>query len=225
MNTSKHTSTDSINVTFTSDFICPWCFVAERRLQAVANEHDISLSINYKPYELNPDMPVAGMNRKQYRSAKFGSWEKSQSLDAGTVAAAAADPVEFNYEKMLTTPNTHNAHRLVWFVENKYPEVLAKLVDRLFEGYFSTGDDIGDINILATLASHTGLDQDTVLTFLHSDEGSKEVKALEQAAMEQGVRGVPHIQIGQRNLYGAESAERMLDALKAAVGESENQST
>ncbi|TQV70780.1 DsbA family oxidoreductase [Exilibacterium tricleocarpae] len=208
---------DNVNITFTSDFICPWCFVAERRLRAVAKDSGISLSVSYQPYELNPTMPAAGINRKIYRSTKFGSWEKSMALDAGTIEAAAEDPVEFNYDKILTTPNTRNAHRLVWFVGRHFPETLPDLVDRMFEGYFSSGIDIGNIDALATLAAKVGLDHDAVLALLRSDEGTKELIALEREAIDKGVRGVPHIQIGDAYLYGAESAERMRLALQAAA--------
>jgi predicted DsbA family dithiol-disulfide isomerase len=37
-------------------------------------------NIIWRPFELNPDMPKAGLDRKAYRSAKFGSWERSQAL-------------------------------------------------------------------------------------------------------------------------------------------------
>jgi len=78
----------NIPVSITSDFICPWCFIGERRLaRAAANlaeefNQDIRLAITWRPFELNPNMPAEGIDRRANRVAKFGSWEHSQRLDA-----------------------------------------------------------------------------------------------------------------------------------------------
>ena len=38
--------------------------------------------IVWRPFQLNPDMPIEGMNRKTYRTKKFGSWDRSMAMDA-----------------------------------------------------------------------------------------------------------------------------------------------
>jgi len=48
------------------------------------------------------------MDRKTYRSNKFGSWEYS-NLDAQTIQATASDGIEFRYDLMQVTPNTLKA--------------------------------------------------------------------------------------------------------------------
>ena len=72
-----------------SDAICPWCWVAKRRLDhaITALSPDITASVAWLPFELNPEMPKAGVDRRAYRSAKFGSWQHSQALDAQVAAA------------------------------------------------------------------------------------------------------------------------------------------
>lgn len=206
-----------IEITMTSDFICPWCFVAERRLKQAAENEGLDIRINFKPYELNPDMPKDGLNRKTYRSAKFGSWERSMQLDQGTIQAAKDDPLEFDYAAIEFTPNTRAAHRLVWYVQQNAPDREAAVVDAILAGYFSQGVNVGDENALADIAQAMGLKREDVMTFLLSDDGSYEVATLEQDAMRNGVRGVPHIQIGDTYLYGAESAGNMRKALLEAT--------
>ena len=210
---------NGLKITMTSDFICPWCFVAERRLKKAAAEEGIEVELNFKPFELNPDMPKDGLNRRIYRSQKFGSWERSMQLDLGTIQASKDDPLSFDYAAMEYTPNTRAAHRLVWYTQENAPELEEAVVDAIFEGYFSNGRNIGDIGVLAEIASDLGLRHDAVLAFLGSEDGASEVVAREQEAMGNGIRGVPHIQIGSVQLQGAESTDKMRKTLREAVSD------
>lgn len=201
----------------TSDFICPWCFVVERRLKKAAADEGIEVGLNFKPFELNPDMPKDGMDRKTYRSQKFGSWERSMQLDHGTIQASKNDPLSFDYAAMEYTPNTRAAHRFVWYTQQYAPELEETVVDAIFEGYFSNGLNIGDIAVLADIAHDLGMSHDAVLVFLESDDGTYEIVTREQEAMGKGIRGVPHIQMGSMHLHGAESTDKMRKALHEAV--------
>jgi hypothetical protein len=58
-------------------------------------------------------MPKAGLDRKVYRSAKFGSWERSQSMDRDVATTGKTLGLEFNYDRVLVTPNTFAGHRLL----------------------------------------------------------------------------------------------------------------
>jgi DSBA-like thioredoxin domain len=98
-----------------SDAICPWCWVAKRRLgRAIAAlAPAMTASVTWRPFELNPEMPKAGVDRRAYRSAKFGSWQRSQALDAQVAAAGRSEGLLFNHDTMERTPNTLDAHRLI----------------------------------------------------------------------------------------------------------------
>jgi predicted DsbA family dithiol-disulfide isomerase len=65
-----------------SDLICPWCFVAKRRLERMGSLVGRPVSVRWHPFQLNPDMRIEGKNRREYRSAKFRRlpavrWESS----------------------------------------------------------------------------------------------------------------------------------------------------
>lgn len=204
-------------ITITSDFICPWCFIGERRLakalQALPADTDIALE--WRPFELNPDMPPEGQNRKTYRSLKFGSWERSQLLDAQTVAAAADDGIAFNYEAMEKTPNTFLAHRLMRLAER---HGLATAIARaVFSAYFEQGRDIGDAATLADIAAENGLDRQQAEAYLAGEDGADEVRAAEQEGRERGVRGVPLFDIAGETISGAQSVETFTAALQRAL--------
>ena len=99
-----------------SDAICPWCYVGKRRLETTlaAIGDELSFQVRWRPYELNPDMPCNGLERKAYRVRKFGSWERSLELDAQVKAAGAEDGVVFHHERIEKTPNTVASHVLAW---------------------------------------------------------------------------------------------------------------
>ena len=207
-----------VSVTITSDFMCPWCFVAERRLRAAAALAGVDAVLTFRPYELNPTMPMAGMDRKTYRSAKFGSWERSQSLDRDTIAAARDDNLTFHYENITVTPNTRSAHRLIWFAQHHAPEREAILGDMLFEAYFSHGRHIGLLDVLEDVAHLAGLDRQVVSDFLRSDRGAAEVEHAERQAVESGVRGVPYIEVESYVIHGAQSLADMVRTLSRGSG-------
>lgn len=212
-----------VAIAMTSDFICPWCLVAETRLNQVVDRltarsgSAIEIERLWFPYELNPQMPAAGMDRQAYRRQKFGSWEYSQMLDAQTVRATQADGIEFRYDLITVTPNTLKAHRLTWFAA-QYGKA-TQMVESILNAYFTAGENIGDIQVLANLAAGVGVNAEQASTFLQSDAGTSEINNLEQQAIAQGIRSVPTIRIGREVLSGAQSAEGFLVALQTALNE------
>jgi predicted DsbA family dithiol-disulfide isomerase len=206
-------------IKITSDFICPWCLVAETRLNRAIEQLNTPTDIKriWYPYELNPTMPEAGMDRKTYRTTKFGSWEYSQNLDAQTVQATLADGINFRYDLMKFTPNTLKAHRLTWLAasENKATE----MASGIFKAYFTQGKDIGDIETLAMLAADVGIDGQKARNFLTSKAGVQEIQDLERQAATEGVRSVPTIKIGKETIVGGQSVDVFLDALRNASRE------
>jgi predicted DsbA family dithiol-disulfide isomerase len=206
-----------LTIAITSDFICPWCLIAETRLNQAIEELSSSVEIYrvWYPFELNPDMPEAGIDRKTYRSPKFGSWEYSQALDAKTVQATQADGIAFRYDLMTITPNTLKAHRLTWFAGQQ--DKATAMAERILKAYFTEGQNIAEVEVLASLASEVGMDAEAAKASLLSDTGMQEIQELERQAIAQGIHGVPHIRIGQAVVSGAQSVDVFLAALRNAV--------
>jgi predicted DsbA family dithiol-disulfide isomerase len=211
----------TLTIEMTSDFICPWCLVADTNLHKAIAQLDIPIAIQriWYPFELNPDMPEAGMDRKTYRTNKFGSWEYSQQLDAKTVQAGQANGIEFRYDLIKVTPNTLKAHRLTWFAGKAGKAT--DMAERIFRAYFTEGQDIGDVDTLVNLAAEIGLDSTQVKTFLLSQAGIQDIEALKRRAIAQGIRSVPTIRIGKEVLVGGQPTEIFLAALRSAATELE----
>ena len=211
----------TLTIEMTSDFICPWCLVADTHLnQAIAQlKSAVEIQRVWYPYELNPDMPVSGMERKTYRTNKFGSWEYSQLLDAKTIQVGQADGIQFRYDLMKVTPNTLKAHRMTWFAGKNGKAT--EMAERILKAYFTEGQDIGDVETLAALAAEVGINAQQAKAFLLSDEGVQEIRELERWASVRGGRSVPNIRIGQEVLVGAQPVDVLLAALQNAVNELE----
>src|SRR5262249_4125625 len=103
-----------------SDVICPWCYIGKRRLEKAVAAFDGPVGVRWLPFQLNPAMPKEGVSRRAYRTKKFGSWERSQELDARVVAVGEAEGIHFAFDRIGRTPNTLDAHRLVWLAGRRF---------------------------------------------------------------------------------------------------------
>ncbi|AMC99441.1 DSBA-like thioredoxin domain protein [Halomonas chromatireducens] len=210
-----------VDITVISDAICPWCFIGKRHLDLALAElpEEFSVSVAWHPFELNPDMPAEGLPRRDYRTAKFGSWERSRALDAQVEAAAEQAGITIHHERMTRTPNTFDAHRLIWLAGEH--GVQSAVVGALFRCYFIEGEDIGDSAVLANAARAGGLADIDIPAFLASDQGRAEVKAGLDEARRLGVSGVPtFIFNGTTGLSGAQPPEALRQGILEAAGRS-----
>ena len=201
-----------------SDAICPWCYVGKRQLERALTmlaEDGLHFSVHWNPFQLNPDMPKEGRDRAAYRAWKFGSAERMREADARVAQAAANVGLPFRQDLMLRTPNTIDAHRLIWFAGQN--GVQDATMEAVFKAYFIQGRDIGDASVLADCAAEAGLDRDAVAEFLAGDVAAQEMRAADQAAREAGVNGVPSFFLDGYGLFsGAMPAETMAEALRKA---------
>jgi predicted DsbA family dithiol-disulfide isomerase len=201
-----------------SDAICPWCYVGKRHLEQalpVLAEQGLDFEVHWHPFQLNPDMPEGGIDRREYRTSKFGSWERSQQLDAQLAEKGRAAGLEFRMDLQRRTPNTLAAHRTIRLAGAH--GVQGAVVEALFAGYFTEGADIGDTETLAGLADSAGLPRQAVLAMLAGDEGRAEVLAEDVNARRSGINGVPSFTMANHVLFsGAVPAETMVEAFAHA---------
>lgn len=200
-----------------SDVICPWCYVGKRRLEKAVAIAGSDVRVRWHPFQLNPNMPKAGMNRKEYRSAKFGSWERSQALDAQVAVAGRAEGISFDHEKIERTPNTLDAHRLIWLADKE--GVQDAVVEAIFRAYFTEGRDISDVPTVLNVVVGAGLDRDRAESLLNGDEGIEAIRLAEEQARRAGVQSVPfYIINGTLALSGAREPKDFIAAFDQAGG-------
>ncbi len=213
-------SITNLSVEVYSDIVCPWCYVGKRRLERALAQLNggAQARISWRPFQLNPTMPLDGMDRSTYLKAKFGSLEAFGRMEEQLLAAGADERIPFAFEKIQRTPNTFAAHRLVWYAAQQGKQ--DKVVEVLFRAYFLNGENIGDLKTLAHVASEAGLDRTETEEFLESDNGMVEVKAEEAVGRRLGVRGVPYFVFnGRLSISGAQPPDIMVSAIQQAEKE------
>lgn len=199
-----------------SDAICPWCYIGKRQLEralAALTAEGLQFSVHWNPFQLNPDMPKEGRDRASYRATKFGSAERARELDERVAGAAANVGLDFRLDLIERTPNTLDAHRLIWLAGREGMQ--DAVVEAMFAAYFTQGRDIGDAEVLADCAAQGGMDRTAVAEFLAGDVAAQEMLAADRAAREAGVNGVPSFFLDGYGLFsGAMPAETMAEALR-----------
>ncbi|MDB5373027.1 MAG: putative dithiol-disulfide isomerase involved in polyketide biosynthesis [Belnapia sp.] len=205
-----------------SDAICPWCWVGKRNLEAalamLAAEGE-RFEIFWRPFQLNPDMPAAGVERAAYRAAKFGNETRGRELDAQVAAAGHAAGLAFRHDRMLRTPNTIDAHRLVRLAGEQGPARQDAVMEAVFQAYFHDGRDIGSQAVLAEIAGEAGLDAAAVAAYLASEAGADEVRAEDAGFRQGGLSGVPTFALDGHVLFsGAMPPGQIAAAFRRGLG-------
>lgn len=173
-----------------SDPICPWCLIGKSLLdRALESRPAHPFQVVWHPFQLNPQMPRGGMDRRDYLEQKFGSKENAVRVYARIAEAAKAAGVEIHFEKMRRTPNTMDAHRLIHWagIEGRQNAV----VSALFSAYFREGADIGQADVLLAIAERAGMDRAVVTRLLTSDSDLSEIRTRDFHARSRGITSVP----------------------------------
>lgn len=190
-----------------SDPICPWCHIGRANLFRALEAHpDHVFALEWHPFQLNPDMPPGGMDRRDYLEQKFGGKDGAVRAYAPVLDAAEAAGLDIDFGAIARTPNTLDAHRLIHWagLEGRQTPVVAAL----FEAYFEKGQDIGDRAVLVEIAESRGMDAEMVERLLASDADAKDISARDAHARERGVTGVPTFVVAnQAVLRGAQPPE------------------
>jgi predicted DsbA family dithiol-disulfide isomerase len=212
----SHASPD-LTIDIVSDVVCPWCYVGMRRLGAALMtigraEPDAQMRVRWHPFQLNPELPPGGVDRRAYLEAKFGGAKRAAEIYARVRAAGATVGIAFEFDRIAVQPNTRDAHRLIAWAQAQTDA--NPLVERLFRAYFLDGGDVGDRRVLAQLAGDVGLDAGAAVAFLDSDLGIAEVAAADRQAREMGIGGVPFFVFNDRvAVSGAQLPEVLVDAI------------
>lgn len=196
-----------IKLDILSDPICPWCFIGKTLLdRALAETPDHPFVIEWHPFQLNPDMPPEGMDRRTYLETKFGGKQQAVEVYARIAEAAEQAGLQIDFGAIERTPNTLDAHRLIHWagIEGKQQAV----VSFLFEAYFQKGLDIGDHDVLCAIATRAKMDGEAIRRLLAGDADADDIRARDAHARARGVTGVPTFVVANQHvLPGAQPTE------------------
>ena len=218
--TTESAAPAALTIDVVSDVVCPWCYIGKRRLEgalaqwAAAHPDAPAPVVQWRPFQLNPDLPRGGADRRSYLERKFGGAERAAEIYARVEAAGREVGIWFEFERIERQPNTLDAHRLLAWAQGLDAVKAMRLVEDLFRAYFTQGVDIGNIEQLSRIAAQAGFDAYGATAMLTSGEGRAAVAAADQRARAMGVTGVPLFIFNQRvAVSGAQPPKVLAEAM------------
>jgi len=207
-----------MHIDIVHDTACPWCRIGKHNLHtALADWKGEPVTITYRPYFLNPNLPSEGDDFREVMQSKYRGVDMQQMFDGPTRAGAAVG-LKFDFSKVTRAPNTLLSHRLIALAPEEKRE---DVINAVYAAYFEHGQNISQLDVLLDVAEAQGLDRAEYQALLESDAAQQEV--IEQAVqmMESGVSGVPFfIFDGKWALSGAQPASTFKQVLTKVAQES-----
>ncbi len=193
-----------------SDTVCPWCYIGKKRLDramAAWDRKDVTIAVDWRPYQLDPTIPAEGVDRQKYMEKKFGT-ERAKSAGKVIAEYGEMEGINFAFDKIKRSPNTLDSHRLVKWAGSAGKQLEA--VELLFKRYFEDGADVGSHGVLLEVAADIGMDKDQVRNLLESDTDRKVIEYEDHMAREMGVTGVPFFLFEKKfSVVGAQEVDTL----------------
>jgi predicted DsbA family dithiol-disulfide isomerase len=140
----------ALQIEIVSDVVCPWCFIGKRRLeQALGRAPDTPVSLRWRPFQLNPQLPAGGVERAEYVRAKFGA--RATEIYDRVARVGRGVGIDFAFDRIVRQPNTLPAHQLIGAAA--VAGVEEAMVETLFRAYFLEGADLTSRACLLGLAA------------------------------------------------------------------------
>lgn len=175
-----------------SDVSCPWCIIGYRALEEALRELDIeeTVTISWRPFELNPNMPTEGQDRVEHIQQKYGLTEEQGAANRqNLIDRGLSVDYAFNFPEKGRVYNTFDAHRLLHWAKDQGLQTELKLA--LFDLYFKNAGNPSDHPQLLDCVGQVGLDRKQAQAVLDSDKYTSEVRADQQLGQQQGISSVP----------------------------------
>lgn len=192
-----------------SDFVCPYCFLAEGPLEAAAARYGGDVAIDWRPFELRPHPEPTLRPEGDYLQRAWASSVYPLAAELG---------VRIVLPRVSPQPYTRLAFEGALFAR---AEGAANAYNhRMFTAFFQDERDIGDAGELAALAGEIGLDRmrfaEALATRAYAEPCAQ---LLRHAYQVLGISSVPTIIVGRQAVAGLVPEARlaaMIDAELAA---------
>ena len=212
----------TIKIDYVSDVACPWCAVGLGNLnQAMAELSDkVNFEVHFRPFELNPSMPVGGQDAIEHLTEKYGLTADQVKANQANIRAKALDAgFAFHPEGRKRVYNTFDCHRLLYWAAKEYNlQKQAALKKELLNTYFCLAVNLDDQENLLDAVTRAGLDKDRAHKILIGNEFTKEVKEEETFYTKAGISSVPSIILNEKYLLqGAQPPESFINAFERLI--------
>jgi predicted DsbA family dithiol-disulfide isomerase len=150
------------------------------------------VSIQWKPYFLNPNIPPEGVDLKEYLSAKYGHEAVARFSSPDNPLDKAGENVGVLFNKNRRIVNTLNGHRLMEWCNQNDPTKSTDLMEAIFHAYFEVGIDVSKHEELLKIAESCNLDKESVRALLDSNLFAADVRSFDSHVKSNlDISGVP----------------------------------
>jgi predicted DsbA family dithiol-disulfide isomerase len=143
----------------------------------------------WRPFQLNPEMPLNGIDRQQYLTSKFGSEDNARSVYQRIEDEGKKNKIYFQFNKIAKTPNSFLSHKLLAYAHNKKKQT--EVLELLFYKYFIEGEDIGSLDVLIKVSKDADIYDQNIEKYIISKEDNNSLLNEEKQAKNIGIKGVP----------------------------------
>jgi len=210
-----------LKIDIVSDVSCPWCIIGYQSLSAALDKlaPQVTTHISWKPFELNPNMPVAGQHLGEHLHEKYGSSAADIEQTSNMITArGAVVGFQFNFKENGRIYNTFNAHRLLYWARSFDKQTELKLA--LFKLYFSEAGNPDNTEELIKTVEKIGLSKDDARIILETDKFVRQVREEEARYQAMGITSVPTFIINDKYMInGGQPVETFVDTLTKIVAE------
>lgn len=173
-----------------SDFNCPYSYIGLNRIQNAVCELDLDVEWEMKSFELEPDAKnFSNIDRFMIKNG-LSSEDALKEIEE-IEKIAQNDGLGINFRDMIIN-SSKDAHRLVKYVQNKYPEASQELVNKIFESNFIKNENISTHEVLLNISISCGLDGKEIIEFLKRDSLKIEVDLDMDEALSNGITTIPY---------------------------------
>ena len=200
-----------LRVTLFTDYICPFCYIGDLRLQHLQNDYEVL--VNFRFIEIHPDTPAQGttIDTLDY------SDEQWQGMMDGLLEMAREEGITLAPVRMLA--NSHRALLLAEAVKKEGRDIFYAFNQALYREYFLSGRNIGDVEVLRKIAQDSGVSDSVIENAWTDAELEKILQMNMNMAVKAEVSGTPTFFIGQQRLTGAVPLSTLRQAAEAAIAE------
>ena len=212
-------------VDIVADPVCPWCYVGLKSFQHARDriKDEFQVLPRIRAYQLNPDTPLEGVDRRAYYAKKFPDEQQREQMVMSLKAAAVGAGFTFDPLKPTHLPNTLKAHQLIRFAHLDGAQ--ERFAEKLYAAFWDDGADIGDDDTLVAIADDAGLHAESARAELSNEKNAHEIAAEANAFRQAGVTGVPTFIVNEQTGFsGALPPPRLADALKQAAAQTKGAS-
>lgn len=194
-----------------SDVVCPWCYLGKKRLEeAIAGlGFADEIEVRWRAYQLDPTATAEPKDLGPAIDRKYGPGA-FEGMKKRLGALGDEVGIDYRFDRAQRVTSVPALMLVAWVEPNEGPEVADRLHDRLFQAYFTDGDNIADAANLVNWAVEVGVDRELAGEAVATGAGRDRVVRDLEAAADRDITGVPAFVIEDKHLIpGAQDVETL----------------